>query len=101
LLLAPLVDASSPWHPMAREVEAYADYRAGATAQALKEFRNIANDHDSPAALRQRSDAMATFLAAGGDKDYGVVPPPTPQIASGSSPSPQNPSGSAGGSKQP
>ncbi|MGB8366080.1 MAG: tetratricopeptide repeat protein [Rhizomicrobium sp.] len=102
-LLAPLVDPLSPWHPMAREILAYADYRAGAIKQALGEFQGIAKDHDTPSAMRQRADAMAIFLAAGGDKDFGSVPPPAPNETGGpqAAPSAQNPSGSAGGSRRP
>lgn len=100
-LLAPLVDPLSPWHPMAREILAYADYRSGRVNDALREFRAIAKDHDTPSAVRQRSDAMATFLASGGGKEFGSVPPPVANEAGGRSaaPSAQNPSGSAGGTR--
>ena len=73
--LAPLTDPKSAWWPMAQEILAYADYRAGDMKTALQEFRAISADHDTPNALRQRSDAMATFLAAGGDREFGQVPP--------------------------
>ena len=79
-LVAPLLDPANPWHPMAREILAYADYRAGAVRQALSGFRSVAKDPASPQAVRLRSDAMATFLGAGGGKDYGTVPPPVVQI---------------------
>jgi hypothetical protein len=102
-LLAPLADPLSPWHPMAREILAYADYRDGAAKQALDEFRGIVRDHDSPSGVRQRSDAMATFLAAGGENDFGKVPPLIPQEAGGlqAAPSAQSPAGFARGSRQP
>lgn len=75
-LLKPLLDQTSPWHPMAREIIAYADYHSGATAKALAEFKAISTDKDSPSAVRRRSDVMATYLAAGGDNNFGTVPPP-------------------------
>ena len=77
-LLKPLLDPTNPWHPMAREILAYADYKSGDTTKALEEFRAVAKDKDSPSAARQRSQAMATYLAAGGDENSGVVPPPRP-----------------------
>jgi hypothetical protein len=76
VLLKPLLDQTSPWHPMAREIIAYDDYRAGAMAKALTEFQAISRDKDAPSAVRRRSEVMATFLAAGGDQNFGTVPPP-------------------------
>jgi hypothetical protein len=84
-LLKPLLDPSSPWRAMAREIIAYDDYRNGAIAKALSEFQAIAKDKDTPAAVRRRSEVMAEYLAAGGDQNYGTVPPP-PRPAQ-----PQNP----------
>jgi hypothetical protein len=75
-LLQPLTDTSNAWHPMAREILAYSDYRAGNVAAALREFRAISKDPASPIAVRQRSDAMTTYLGAGGDANFGTVPPP-------------------------
>jgi hypothetical protein len=75
-LLKPLLDQTSPWHPMAREIIAYDDYRNGATAKALTEFQAISKDKDAPTAVRRRSEVMAGYLAAGGDQNYGTVPPP-------------------------
>ena len=77
-LLKPLLEQSSPWRPMAHEILAYADYKSGATAKALEEFRAVAGDPNAPSAARQRSQAMATYLAAGGDQNFGTVPPPRP-----------------------
>ncbi len=74
-LLQPLSGDASPWHPVAREILAYSDFHSGAMSKALQEFRAIAKDPNSPGAVRQRCDAMATFLAAGGDANFGTVPP--------------------------
>jgi hypothetical protein len=75
-LVAPLTDSGSAWHPLAAEVLAYADYRAGQTGSALSEFKRLESDPASPPALKQRAKAMATFLAAGGDHNAGTVPQP-------------------------
>jgi len=78
--LAPLTAANSPWRPMAREILAYADYRAGAMSQSQSEFEALANDSNAPASLRGRVRAMATFIKTGGDKDFGTVPKPPPPV---------------------
>ena len=95
-LVAPLTDSTNPWHSMAREVLAYADYRSGAIQAALHEYQALVNDPNAPSQLRVRCDVMATFIKAGGDKDYGTVPPPpTPQSAL-----PTGPHAPAGGHPQ-
>lgn len=75
-LLAPLTDAASPWRFMAREILAYSDYRGGRFDAAKKEYESLAAEMDAPIGVRQRANAMATFLKAGGDKPYGSLPPP-------------------------
>lgn len=80
-LLKPLLDPASPWHPMAREILAYDDYRNGATAKAQAEFLAVSKDKNAPAAVRRRSEVMAGYLAAGGDQNYGTVPPLAPPAA--------------------
>ena len=75
-LLQPLLDPATAWHPVAREILAYADYRAGDSERALSEFRAIANDPNSPETVRQRCKAMATFISAGGNANFGSVPAP-------------------------
>ncbi|HEY8950297.1 MAG TPA: tetratricopeptide repeat protein [Rhizomicrobium sp.] len=75
-LLAPVTDATNPWNPMAREILAYSDFHAGKTEQALSEYKKLSTEKDIPDTLRQRATAMATYLGAGGGKDFGTVPPP-------------------------
>jgi hypothetical protein len=87
--LGPLTAPTSAWRFMAREVLAYADYHAGATAQAMREYKSLADDAGAPAPVRGRANAMASFLAAGGTKDFGSVPKP-PQAPEGL---PNNPKG--------
>lgn len=86
-LLKPLLDPASPWRPMAQEIIAYSDYKSEATTKALAEFRAISKDPNAPPAVRRRSEIMATYLAAGGDQNYGTVPPP-PKPAATPAPGP-------------
>jgi hypothetical protein len=88
-LVSPLTASSSPWHAMAREILAYADYRTGDTQNALREYQDLLNDPNAPPQLRVRSEVMATFLKAGGDKNYGTVPEPSapPDAATSTPPS--------------
>jgi hypothetical protein len=78
-LVGPLATNDSPWRQVAREILAYADYRAGAAAQAQSEFQQLVKDPKTPAGVKGRSQAMATFLSAGGSKDFGQVPPMLPE----------------------
>jgi hypothetical protein len=80
--LASMTDVNNPWNPMAREVLAYSDFRDGDIAKAQTEYKNLAGDKNAPQALHQRAAAMATFLAAGGGRDYGTLPHPSPAPAS-------------------
>ena len=75
-LLAPLTLETSEWRFLAREVLAYADYRAGAMEQARKEFQALADDKASSQGLRDRAHAMATFIATGAGRTFGAVPLP-------------------------
>jgi hypothetical protein len=80
-MLAPLAGNDSPWHQVAQEILAYADFHAGAIKQAQSEFQKLADDAKAPSGVRGRSRAMATFLAAGGDRDVGKVPfPAVPKL---------------------
>jgi hypothetical protein len=81
-LLAPLLDNSSAWQPLAREIIAYEDLRSGDKAAALRAYREIAADKDVPGGLKGRADAMARFINAGGDVNFGSVPEPKPGEAS-------------------
>ena len=74
--LASLTDPGNAWNPMAREILAYSDYRDGATAQALSEYKRLAADKNAPQVLHERATAMTTFLTAGGGRDYGTIPAP-------------------------
>jgi hypothetical protein len=75
-LLAPLETPSSAWKPMADEILAYSDYRNHDLAKAVQEFDALSNDPTTPGALKSRARAMSAFLHQGGEKNFGVVPPP-------------------------
>lgn len=75
-LLAPLTASTSAWNPMAQEILAYWDFHNGKMKEALTAYKKLASEPKLPAALHQRSLAMATYLGAGGGNDYGSVPSP-------------------------
>ncbi|MGD0192645.1 MAG: tetratricopeptide repeat protein [Rhizomicrobium sp.] len=75
-LLAPADAAGAAWSPLTREVLAYADYRAGDSASAIRIYNSLVAAKTTPEGLRQRAQIMAQFLAAGGDAESGKVPPP-------------------------
>lgn len=80
-LLKPLDQPGNVWRQNAREVLAYADYRAMDAKSALAKYSELAADPASQDGLRTRASAMATFLKNGGAINYGSVPPeavPTP-----------------------
>jgi len=69
---------------LAGEVIAYEDLRSGNKSAALRGYQEIAADPDTPVGLKTRSDAMARFIKAGGDTNYGNVPEPKPGPVSAS-----------------
>jgi len=73
-LLKPLDQPGNAWRQNAREVLAYADYRAMDTKSALAKYSELAADPESPQGLRSRAQAMAAFLKNGGAVNYGTVP---------------------------
>jgi len=78
-MLGNLDDEKSPWRPLAQEILAYADYRAGNTKAALAEYTALAAGAKPTSNLKVRAKYMADFLKAGGDTNYGKVPePPAP-----------------------
>lgn len=73
-LLKPLDQPGNAWRANAREVLAYADYRAMDTKSAMTKYSELALDAEASDALRARAKAMATFLKNGGAIAYGSVP---------------------------
>ena len=100
-MLGGLAAAGSPWRDAALEVLAYADLRAGDKAKALSEFQALAKNAAAPEGVRRRSEAMATYISAGGDHDTGKpLYPTTPTSIAPVAKTPQNPM-QAGGTPQP
>ena len=79
-LLAPLNDNASAWRFVAREILAYADYRSGDMAKAGSDFASLAGEKDATETIKSRAKAMADFIKAGGDKNFGTVPRPAPSL---------------------
>ena len=73
-LLKPLNQPGNAWRGNAREVLAYADYRAMDTKAALTKFNELALSPEGTEGLRARAKAMADFLKNGGANSYGTVP---------------------------
>lgn len=84
-LLGPL-PGEKAWAPLAREVLAYASYRAGNASDAIRTYDAIAADKDAPDGVRQRAQVTAQFLKAGGQANFGTVPPPKQAQTPGAAP---------------
>jgi hypothetical protein len=87
-MLAPLDQPGNAWRQNAREVLAYADYRAMNSKAALAKYSELALDPESPEALRARAKAMVEYLKNGGAVNFGSVPAdavPVPPEAAGKS----------------
>jgi hypothetical protein len=89
--LAPLDKPGSAWRENAREILAYADYRALDMKSAREKYAALAIDPEAPDALRARAKAMSAFLAGGGAVTYGTVPPETMPMPPGGVPAPTAP----------
>ncbi len=61
--------------PAAREILAYAQYRAGNLSDAQKSFEALASDPEATQGVAQRAQAMATYIKAGATESVGTVPP--------------------------
>jgi len=91
-LLKPLTQPGNAWRPNAREVLAYADYRAMDSKSALTKYSELAMDPESPQGLRSRAQAMTAFLKNGGAVNFGTVPaeavpqPPQANVAPNGAP---------------
>ncbi len=73
-ILKPLDQPGNAWRSNAREILAYADYRAGDTKAAQTKYNELALAAESTEGLRNRTKAMADFLKNGGATSYGTVP---------------------------
>jgi hypothetical protein len=91
-LLAPLDQPGNAWRQSAREVLAYADYRAMNSKAAMAKYSELALDPESPEALRARAKAMVEYLKNGGAVNFGSVPadavPPQANASAAAAPAP-------------
>ncbi len=85
-LLAPLTDPSNAFHFMANELLAYVDYRLGNAKESENTYRLLAKDPATPDGIKARATVMAAFLAAGGNRNVGTVPPPVKPATQASAP---------------
>jgi hypothetical protein len=85
-VLAGLAAPGSAWHSVTAEILAYADFRAGDRARALQEFQKLANGSQVPEGVRRRSEAMVTYLTAGGDRNVGKPLYPANPVSPATSP---------------
>lgn len=68
--LQPLLEANSPWRPMAQETQALLALRTGHAEQAKDLLHGLSTDPAAPEGVRGRANAMLTQL--------GEAPPPPP-----------------------
>jgi hypothetical protein len=61
--LAPLTDAANAWHPLALELTALAELKAGEKAKARDAYQHLADDLNAPQGLRARATEMIAALA--------------------------------------
>ncbi|HEX3756688.1 MAG TPA: tetratricopeptide repeat protein [Rhizomicrobium sp.] len=80
-LLAPIDKPGSAWHSLAREVLAYADYRALDLKAAQTKYQLLMLDPQAPEGVRARARAMVQFIKQGGAGNSGTVPPPVASAA--------------------
>jgi hypothetical protein len=73
-LLKPLDQPGNAWRGNAREILAYADYRAMDVKAAQTKYDELSLASDSSEGVRARARAMADFLKNGGTTSYGTVP---------------------------
>ena len=69
--LAPLLAGHSPWRPLAAELSAIAEMRAGNVEAARTLFAELVSDPGAPLGLRQRSAELLTSL--GGDLEAALA----------------------------
>jgi hypothetical protein len=81
-LLAPLNNPASAWKYTTREVLAYSAYHNGDIAKAIAGYKSLGDDSNAPVNLRQRAQAMESFLNSGAGRDSGTVPAPPAPIPS-------------------
>ncbi|SCA57921.1 conserved hypothetical protein [Candidatus Terasakiella magnetica] len=61
--LDPLVGGTNPWRHSAKEIQAYAQAKAGNGAKAAELMKNLAEDASAPPGVRQRANEFAQAYA--------------------------------------
>ena len=80
-LVARLTEPNDALHCMADELLAYVDFRLGNAKASQSAYERLAKDPGTPEGIKARAAGMAAFIAAGGNRNVGVVPPPPAQPA--------------------
>lgn len=78
--VADLAGDDSPWRFQAREIQAFADFRSGAMAEAAAAYGGIAADPAAPAGLKARAGKMAAYISGGGTPVAPPKPPAAPAV---------------------
>ena len=62
--LAPIADGTGPWRPLALELSAALDLKAGDREAALAKLQSIIEMEETPAELRQRAARLVEVLTS-------------------------------------
>jgi hypothetical protein len=80
--VADFLGADNPWRFSAREIHAWADYRAGRVAEAAEAYAALAADPGTPAGVKARAEKLSVYIKGG-----GTIPlPPKPVEAAPAAP---------------
>lgn len=79
--VAPFMGDDSPWRYEARELTAFAEFRARNEAAAADAYAALAADENAPATLRGRAGNMAAFLRGGAVMPEAATAPAAPTEA--------------------
>ena len=88
--VADFIGPDNPWRFQAREIQAYADFRAGRLKEAGDAFAAIAADPAAPDGLRERAARLSAFMQGGAILPPALQPgaPPAPAPAPVTPPAP-------------
>lgn len=67
----PLVDEGGPWRPLAEELIALAQLKAGDAEAAGRIFARLADDAEAPNGVRRRASELTALFGSGDTKDSG------------------------------
>lgn len=76
--VAPMMGDDSPWRYQARDISAFADYRAKRVKEASEAYAALAADPKVPDSLRQRAASLAAFMAGGAEISPATLPAAVP-----------------------